>query len=38
MEFNLTKMRVNLDVLKGGHQLVKLEPLGNGVRKKVFCM
>ena len=29
IEFNLTKKRVSMEIVKGGHQLVELEPLGD---------
>ena len=29
IEFNLTKKRVAIEIVKGEHQLVELEPLGD---------
>ena len=36
IEFNLTKKRVSMEIVKGGHQFVELEPLGN--MRELFCI
>ena len=35
IEFNLTKKRVSMEIVKGGHQLVELEPLGDWKHERI---
>ena len=35
IEFNLTKKRVSMEIVKGGHQLVELEPLGGWNQERI---
>ena len=36
IEFNLTKERVFMEIVKGVHQLVKLEPLGDWNHERII--